>query len=87
MTAEQRQVTAVRRRLAETTFKGLLDRMMLHTMLRPVERGEMLDALVRVAADPDPVACVLECWQRWRLVMADHESFATYARRNLRPRR
>lgn len=87
--ATAEQVAKVKRRLVESQAKPYLDRLQLMTMEKAPERRELLDALLLATTRPsdvEPLQRVFQCWQRWMLAMHEHESFGTYARRNMRDR-
>lgn len=77
------QVQQVRRRLARSTAGPLIARLQLLTLALPPTDNELLDALLLCAGAGDPVERVWRCWQKWRIVMSNHERFGDYARRNL----
>lgn len=87
--ATAEQVQRVKRRLVEAGAEPFIKRLQLLTMRKAPERRELLDALIMASAQPnsvEPTQRVFQCWERWMLCMHEHESFGTYARRNMRGR-
>lgn len=89
MDATAEQVQRIKRRLVEASAEPHLKRLQLMTMAKAPQRSELLDALIMASTHPtnvEPLQRVYQCWERWMLAMHEHESFGTYARRNMRGR-
>lgn len=87
MTDVELQVQQVRRRLVRSTAEPFVRRLQLMTVPHAPRPEELLDALIVASGQPndvEPVQRVYVCWERWMLVMHNHESFGAYVRRNIR---
>lgn len=81
MTAADRKIETVRRRLIESTYAEGVN--MLHARTH-LHRKLIADLVHLVADRPDPPMVILGLYDAWGGGVGDYEDFVTYAHRRIR---